>query len=59
MTNFKVHKLVSDLNLRRVWELFRSGEPMESFTDNVPHEFMPWFRETWDDLQCISVCERS
>ena len=47
----RLHKLVTGLNVKAVWEHLKAGIPLEVMLDNVPDEFMAWVRSVAAELQ--------
>ena len=46
----RLHKLLTGVGPRHIWELLRSGSGLGEFIDRVPDEFYQWVRETENDL---------
>lgn len=45
-----LHKIVTGLNERRVWELMKEGQTVEQICEVLPDEFHQWVKEVHDDL---------
>ena len=46
----RLHRLVTGVTKRRIWDLLRNGEPVDELLERVPEEFEKWVRSTIDDL---------
>ena len=46
----RLHKLVTGINSRRIWEVLAAGQSLDPFLERVPDEFYAWVTETRDDL---------
>jgi RNA ligase len=40
---FRLHKILTQLSIKGVWELLSTGQPTEEVLKNVPDEFRNWF----------------
>lgn len=47
----RLHRLVTQVTARSIWDLLRNGEPIDELLDNVPDEFFDWVRQTKKDFQ--------
>ncbi len=45
-----LHRLVTGMNARVVWERLGAGETIEQLCANLPEEFWPWVRETGGEM---------
>ncbi|MGY1946601.1 RNA ligase [Nocardia asiatica] len=46
----RLHKLVTGLNERAVWEHMSAGLPFEALIEGIPDEFHRWVTDVWDEL---------
>ena len=46
----RLHRIVTGINSRRVWEVLRNGDSLNEFLQNVPEEFEKWITSTRDEL---------
>jgi len=46
----RLHKIVTGINSRRIWECLMNGDDIEQFLQNVPDEFDKWVRSITNDL---------
>lgn len=46
----RLHRLVTGLSERVVWEHMLSGQPVEALLDGIPDELHGWVRSTWQSL---------
>lgn len=46
----RLHRLVTGLSERRVWEAIVAGETLEATIEPLPDEFHPWVTEVWNRL---------
>jgi RNA ligase len=46
-----MHRLITGMNARVVWERMGAGEMIEDVQRSVPEEFWPWIEEVGDELQ--------
>jgi T4 RnlA family RNA ligase len=47
----RLHRIVTGVSTRTVWEALMSGTSMEAFLEKVPDEFYKWFRSVEKDLR--------
>jgi len=47
----RLHRVMTGVNSRRIWDLLRSGQPVDVFLQNVPEEFETYVRGTASRLQ--------
>lgn len=47
----RLHKLLTGVNARHIWELLRDGQTLDSFLDKVPDEYYSWVNETVHKLE--------
>lgn len=47
----RLHRLVTGVTKRRIWDLLRNNESTEELLERVPEEFEKWVRESVFDLQ--------
>jgi T4 RnlA family RNA ligase len=47
----RLHRLVTGVNSKTVWELLKNGDPIDELLDRVPDEFYNWVRQTREKLQ--------
>ncbi len=47
----RLHRLITGVNERYIWELLRDGVPLEPLFDRVPDEFNRWLRATIGGLE--------
>ncbi len=47
----RLHRLVTRVQAKDVWELLRTGSDLNEFLDNVPDEFYKWVQDTIADLK--------
>jgi RNA ligase len=45
-----LHRIVTGLNARTVWEHLAAGKPLNELVEPLPDEFHPWVRQVADDL---------
>ena len=45
-----LHKIITGLSVKGIWEHLTSGNPLESLLDNVPDEIYKWARGVCDSL---------
>lgn len=41
----RLHRLLTGVNDKRVWECLRNGDTLDAFLENVPDEFYQWVRK--------------
>lgn len=46
----RLHRLVTGVNARRIWDLLRNKQPLDELLDRVPDEFFAWVRHIVDRL---------
>lgn len=46
----RLHRLITGVNERRIWEILSTGGSVESLLDSVPDEFYDWVQKTTKDL---------
>lgn len=46
----RLHKLITGVNAKAIWELLRDGKTLDELLDNVPDEFFKWVEDTAGDL---------
>lgn len=49
----RLHRLVTGLSERRVWEAIVAGETLETTIEPLPDEFHPWVTEVWNRLNAL------
>src|SRR3990167_1881441 len=47
----RLHRLITGVNARRIWDLLRNKEPLDELLDRVPDEFFVWVRTTVENLK--------
>lgn len=47
----QLHKIVTGMSEKTVWEHAASGKPFEDLIADMPDEFHDWLTATWDELQ--------
>lgn len=47
----RLHRLVTGVNARRIWDVLRSGGGLKEFTTRVPEEFERWINKTAQKLR--------
>ncbi len=47
----RLHRLVTGVNERRIWDILRNGESLDELLDRVPDEFYNWVKETKENLE--------
>lgn len=50
-----LHRIVTGLSERTVWEAMQAAKPIESLLDGIPDELHPWVRGVWDRL-VVDTC---
>jgi len=48
----RLHKLLTGVSARAVWDVISSGGDVSELIEAVPDEFYAWVRETENDLRC-------
>lgn len=46
----RLHRLVTGVNARRIWDLLRNDQTMDELLERVPDEFFQWVKKTRDSL---------
>jgi hypothetical protein len=46
----RLHKLVTGVNARHIWDCLRNGTSLNDLLERVPDEYFQWVRETENDL---------
>lgn len=46
----RLHRLMTHVNARVIWDLLRDGQPLDELLERVPDEFYNWIRRTQGDL---------
>ncbi len=46
----RLHKLITGVNARHIWEYLRDGKSLDELIDRVPDEFMAWVNTTANGL---------
>lgn len=46
----RLHRIVTGINARRIWDMLRNNEPLDEVLERVPDEFFKWVREKEHDL---------
>lgn len=46
----RLHRIVTGLNARLVWELFAAGKPLDDLFESLPDEFHDWVKDVADQL---------
>jgi RNA ligase len=47
----RLHKLLTGINARHIWEALRDGLPTEPLIERVPDEYYKWFKNVEKDLR--------
>lgn len=47
----RLHRLLTGVTEKRVWELLKENTPLDDYLRNVPEEFEKWFLETKESLE--------
>lgn len=47
----RLHKLITGLNAKHIWEYLRDGKSLDELIDRVPDEFMQWVKGIADGLR--------
>lgn len=47
----RLHRLLTQVSSKSIWDLLRRDEPIEPILDNIPDEFYKWVMQTYGDLQ--------
>lgn len=46
----RLHRLVTGVNARRIWDLLRNDQPLDELLERVPDEFYAWVKNTRNGL---------
>jgi hypothetical protein len=46
----RLHRLITGVNKRHIWEIMRDGKSLDDLLDKVPDEFYKWVKTTAGDL---------
>lgn len=46
----RLHRIITQISTVDIWEMLKSGEPMDGLLEMVPDEFYEWVRKTVNDL---------
>lgn len=46
----RLHRLITGVNARRIWDLLRNNEPFDELFEKVPDEFFNWVKTTRESL---------
>ena len=56
----RLHRLITGVNARRIWDLLRNGQSMDELLDRVPDEFFKWVKDTKEGLElAYRICQMS
>ncbi len=47
----RLHRLVTGVNKKTIWELLKNDQPFDELLDRVPDEFYYWIKETQKELK--------
>lgn len=47
----RLHRLVTGVNAKTIWELLKAGKGIEELLTHVPDEFYSWVKDTTDNLE--------
>ena len=47
----RLHKIVTNISNRDIWEYLKKGEPLDEILNRVPDEFYKWVKETESELR--------
>ena len=47
----RLHRLLTGVNARTIWDLLRNGQSIDEMLDRVPDEFYKWVKDTANDLR--------
>lgn len=47
----RLHRIVTQINARHIWEMLRDGKPLDEVLERVPDEFYQWVKDTESDLR--------
>lgn len=46
----RLHRLITGINARNIWDLLRNNKPLDELLDRVPDEFYRWVKDTANEL---------
>ena len=47
----RLHRVVTNINALSVWEMLKSGKPLDDHLENIPDEFFVWVQHKWETYQ--------
>lgn len=47
----RLHRLITGVNNKAIWDLLRNGESVDELLDRVPDEFYNWVKKTKEELE--------
>lgn len=47
----RLHRLITGVNARRIWDLLRNNQPLDELLERVPDEFFKWVKDTKEGLE--------
>lgn len=47
----RLHKLLTGVNEKTIWEILRAGQNVDQFIEQVPDEFYNWFKSVKEELE--------
>lgn len=47
----RLHRLITGVNARRIWDMLRNKQPLNELLDRVPDEFFAWVQQTVGKLE--------
>lgn len=47
----RLHRLITGVNARRIWDLLRNDQPLDELLERVPDEFFKWVKDTKEGLE--------
>lgn len=47
----RLHRIITNISNRDIWELLKDGKPMDEILDRVPDEFYDWVKNTVSDFE--------
>src|ERR1035437_5818205 len=47
----RLHRLITGVNARRIWDLLRNKQPLDELLERVPDEFFDWVKSTKENLE--------
>ncbi len=53
----RLHRLVTGVNARSIWDLLRNKQPFEELLERVPDEFYQWVKNTKEELELAYTAE--